>query len=785
MRPRTRRSHNNHSNQNNDNCPAQYQKLQSLSSSSSSSYKNASSNKYYIEKQQQHSHDNHSNNTKPGRRALDSTLAAAVTTTTTTRSPAAVARLVFFGLTIVAILTTVSITSWQGSWILHYHQTIPTDEVAILLLRHQQQLQQRQQLQPQQQLQQPQLQQQRLQQQQQQQLQHKKAQRQQADAPPPRPQQQREQLQQLLEQKLTEPQEHEDETEPELPGQRQDKVKQEAHELESTNSDNQSDHAQQQATKNNNEDETKSSATEKNDDSGKPKETTSSRTALSNATNAGSSSRDNTSNNEISSSSSARKKDKDGSQPSSPSPAPLSWYEQQFLQVTEADPSQKTLAFCDLRFYSGLVNQVMPFHALIMYAYDHNFTQVLLPSIRWKDLYGTNGTIEHQFLFDVVHWNTHYAGGADAATLLHLAGPSFHNATTRVVLPEPEQQPALARQAAAVLAPENGRGGDRRRRRPPLPRLVRYHPSMTDMQQAGNALHWKASINKKNTTKPYASTAKQTRLFVMYRRYRKQNPNQRHVSDLAMLQGALRPHPELQTLLEQAKQSMKPVKPSNNGTKTKSGDDANNEVAEATSTGGGGGYLCLHARIEPDMQQHPVCRDVKVTSLQDILDSIYKTYPQAPPPKVNSVLIVLNRKLLEDEHEKRKHNVLAGQNLALLNQLQREGMWNGTVPVYEAGSHLLPSSSTYAKHAPSIAGALLDYQLAVESEIFIGSPVSSFAMQVMATRYSRGRNRNTTQTYGGSGHHPSHGGGGTMNYMYLPKGLQLLPSDMEPPQFAC
>ncbi|KAL7555741.1 hypothetical protein ACA910_002246 [Epithemia clementina (nom. ined.)] len=199
--------------------------------------------------------------------------------------------------------------------------------------------------------------------------------------------------------------------------------------------------------------------------------------------------------------------------------------------------------------------------------------------------------------------------------------------------------------------------------------------------------------------------------------------------------------------------------------------------------GGGGGYLCLHARIEPDMQNHPMCRDVKVTSLQDILDSIYETYPQAPPPKVNCVLIVLNRKLLEDEHKKRKHNVLAGQNLALLNQLQREGMWNGTVPVYEAGSYFLPSNSTYAIHAPSIAGALLDYQLAVESEIYIGSPVSSFAMQVMATRYSRGRNRNTTS--GGSGHHSNHGGGGTMNYMYLPKELQLLPSDVKPPRFAC
>ncbi|KAL7555740.1 hypothetical protein ACA910_002245 [Epithemia clementina (nom. ined.)] len=176
----------------------------------------------------------------------------------------------------------------------------------------------------------------------------------------------------------------------------------------------------------------------------------------------------------------------------------------------------------------------MPFHALIIYAYDQNFTQVLLPSLRWKDLFGTNGTIQHQYLFDVVHWNTHYAGGSDADTLLDLAGPSFHTATTRVVLPEPEQQPQ-ARQATAVMAPETGGGGGRR---PPLPRLVRYHPSMTDMQQVGNALHWKASIDKNNATKPSA-WGKQHQLFSMYRRYRQENPNQRHVSDLAMLQGAL------------------------------------------------------------------------------------------------------------------------------------------------------------------------------------------------------------------------------------------------------
>ena len=380
-------------------------------------------------------------------------------------------------------------------------------------------------------------------------------------------------------------------------------------------------------------------------------------------------------------------------------------YEVELARLTAADPNQKTLAFAPLHFYSGFVNEVMAFAAFIMKAHDDNYTQILLPSFRWKDIFATNNRIPHEKLFDAVHWNKNYAT------------PKSKNDE-----------------------------------RPPLPRFVVHHPSMTNYDPRNNK--WMSNydprenkwIGDSRNTTLLGAFGKQANLFGRYRGYRKRS-KERHRSDLAILRGAFRPHPDLQKLIEEAKGSMAPSQ------------KQSSISSMSSSSSPPPGYMCLHPRVEPDMQKHPVCRDLKVVSLEKIINDLYKEFPTPP---VSRVLIVLYRKLLEVEDPQK--NELAGQNLALLNKLRNEGMWNGTVPVYEAGSHFLPKDSFFGQKASSIAGSILNYNLALDADIFVGTVVSSFAMQVMATRYNRNN---------------------TCNYIYLPHGIKKLPPNEEPPYFKC
>jgi hypothetical protein len=71
-----------------------------------------------------------------------------------------------------------------------------------------------------------------------------------------------------------------------------------------------------------------------------------------------------------------------------------------------------------------------------------------------------------------------------------------------------------------------------------------------------------------------------------------------------MLQGAMRPHPELQAILDRLLQNSSLL-----------------ALGQSTSTAGTLSaplqldYMTLHARVEPDMQKHVMCREKKVLNL--------------------------------------------------------------------------------------------------------------------------------------------------------------------------
>jgi hypothetical protein len=358
--------------------------------------------------------------------------------------------------------------------------------------------------------------------------------------------------------------------------------------------------------------------------------------------------------------------------------------ERAFEIATAPDPDLSTLAYFQTAFYQGFRNQGMAFTAFVMYAAENNISQILLPTMRWKDLYGTDRFIPHEKLFDVVHWNSFY---------------------------------------------------------PVLPRLVSYHP-VAHRHFNNSKNKWAIRNPQKTATHPLAYGIFKT-LFEDYKKYNKrirsagESPLLNPV-DLSIMRGAFRPHPDLQQHIQRLAGSM---------------DD---------QTSDGSSYMALHARVEPDMQRHTFCRKIKVLNLQAIFDSMQKKFPEPPASKL---FIAINRPMLETEGEDPDgENQVAVENLAVLNRASVEGLWGGRVKVFEAG---MPSvNNTRYNEYPGISGSVVDYFLAVGAKVFVGTPVSSFSVDLIAARFYRGNKA---------------------NYHYFPKGLKLATANNSsvPPHFNC
>jgi hypothetical protein len=128
-----------------------------------------------------------------------------------------------------------------------------------------------------------------------------------------------------------------------------------------------------------------------------------------------------------------------------------------------------------------------------------------------------------------------------------------------------------------------------------------------------------------------------------------------------MMRGAFRPHPDLQKHIQQLVGSM------------------DNQTSD-------GSYMALHARVEPDMQRHPVCRDIKVISLQAIFDSMQTQFPELPASKL---FIAINRPMLEKEGSNLDgENQVAVENLAVLIEFRWKVFGMEGLKYLKLGYHL-------------------------------------------------------------------------------------------------
>lgn len=368
------------------------------------------------------------------------------------------------------------------------------------------------------------------------------------------------------------------------------------------------------------------------------------------------------------------------------------------------------------QFMAGLCNQYQRFIGTILLAYKRGYGQIIEESITWKDTFGTDAFVKTSQLWDIVHWNSFY---------------------------------------------------------PVLPRFARFDKDIhTDLvlytQKAtidGHLYEWNETRYDvaenhdiwKNVTHPPPLGQHPNQGEIQYRQLMKQiefgvasksRPEELEIYK-TILKSALRPHPFLQGVIDQA------------------ADDLGGPNKK--------GYMVIHARVEPDMARQQVCTDKKVYYMDNITDMIYKQFPEPP---VETVLLVFARALLERMEDKAKKKTDDGKALSSLEKVNRHnlqsihhlienGMWDGKVKVVEAGSQMVENAGDpFYKRFSNIAGGIVNFFLAVQSKILVGTEVSTFSTLSMNTRFYREQRE---------------------NYFYRPEGLYWVtpPDAQKPHRFVC
>ena len=176
-----------------------------------------------------------------------------------------------------------------------------------------------------------------------------------------------------------------------------------------------------------------------------------------------------------------------------------------------------------------------------------------------------------------------------------------------------------------------------------------------------------------------------------------------------------------------------------------------------------GNYITLHARVEPDMQKHHgKCGEMKIFDLSKILKFVEDEFKETPPL---GIFMPLNKPLLIEGSKPEEKNPLAAQNLATLERIEKDGMFGGKARVFELGTSALGDDPRF-DGMRATAGSMINFYLALNGRAFIGTPISTYSVDVWTVRFFRGK-RN--------------------NYQYLPTGLEKVANNeaIEPEPYAC
>ena len=392
-------------------------------------------------------------------------------------------------------------------------------------------------------------------------------------------------------------------------------------------------------------------------------------------------------------------------------------YQRKLQDALTPLPEEKAKTTCYTKhFMAGLRNQYMRFMGVIMTAKKDGFHQIIEESINWKDTFGTDHYLHSSQLWDLVHWN------------------SFHPDLPRFARYEKDVHKDLTAHSTNVTI--EGEEYDKINVKYDVPTghdiwnktLSTFPPPFGQWPNQG--------------TNRYRQLAKSIELG-----------RAQYVYDLkedlkiyeTVMKGALRPHPFLQAIVDETALKL-------------GGED-------------GRGYMVIHMRVEPDMAKQKNCWNKKVFYVDNITDMVYKHFPEPP---VKTVLIVFARSLLDamEDHAKTKpernhHEMVNRHNLDMIQDLLENGMWGGKVKVVEAGSSMVEAAGNpLFKYYSTIAGGIVNFFLAIHSNILVGTEVSTWSTLSVNSRYYRDIKE---------------------NYFYRPEGLYWAtpPNVTKPHRFEC
>ncbi len=215
------------------------------------------------------------------------------------------------------------------------------------------------------------------------------------------------------------------------------------------------------------------------------------------------------------------------------------------------------------RFWSGFCNQYMMFIGVMYILQEQKHNQFIEDSLQWKDTYGTEHYISHRNLFDAVHWN------------------SFYPDLPRFARYEKDLHPDIN-----VTVPEFKMNGKKYSKGAWL-----KHPRVEGFEVFEVSVNPKPIVYK---PKEMMSTYKNIMKRVTLDRSgdRKKDLSELDKTQRLIMSGALKPHPEIQSMIDLYLDRMK--------------EDANRR--NDANSGKDAGFMVLHARVEFDMAMHPVCK---------------------------------------------------------------------------------------------------------------------------------------------------------------------------------
>lgn len=170
-----------------------------------------------------------------------------------------------------------------------------------------------------------------------------------------------------------------------------------------------------------------------------------------------------------------------------------------------------------------------------------------------------------------------------------------------------------------------------------------------------------------------------------------------------------------------------------------------------------GKYIALHARIELEMMEH-ICGSGMEKNLTKILDQVYKLYGdqrESLKSSISAIFIAVSRDgiALTNNYRKSWFRPIAIDNLRTLDQITQGSPSASILPAFECGEKVLEQFYSINPSIPNhgtLLQSVINFYIAVSSEIFVGVAHSSYSTDILTTRYWLGKgSSNYRYTTGG------------------------------------